>query len=330
MRDLEFCDLLKDLRLRGVHVWFEESALRYRAPYGLRDGLDSRILRFEQELRSLYGSRQYDTECVVPLNSASGKNVLFCIHAIDGSALIYKSLADRLDGTVQTFAFQCRSLILKSAPMLTIEAMAKHYVQQMKLVQQDGPYCLFGFSSGGLIALEMAEILLESGEEVGLLALGDTAFSQDKATRNNPSPTGFDWVIFTQIFFSTKTQWLLLSKGKSDPFWSSRPDEQLVMLAELDGSLPSGSRFVEKLDELEVALTNFLRYMDAYKAHRLSPYPDEVTYFRVQGSPSFDNLSRSLAVAKLRLINVTGANHMQIVFPPGVESVAKSIKELLP
>jgi thioesterase domain-containing protein len=58
-------------------------------------------------------------------------------------------------------------------PLATIEEMAEFYVDAIRKRQAHGPYVLVGYSLGGLITLEMAQRLSESGEKVGLLALLD-------------------------------------------------------------------------------------------------------------------------------------------------------------
>lgn len=55
-----------------------------------------------------------------------------------------------------------------------VEALAAHYLADMRRVQPVGPYHLVGHSRGGVIAWEMARQLGESGAEVGLLCLIDT------------------------------------------------------------------------------------------------------------------------------------------------------------
>ncbi len=46
-------------------------------------------------------------------------------------------------------------------------------LEEIRRLQPSGPYCFGGYSFGGQIALEMARLLLEDGESVGLLALID-------------------------------------------------------------------------------------------------------------------------------------------------------------
>jgi len=60
------------------------------------------------------------------------------------------------------------------AGCLTIDAMAAHYVAQIRRIQPHGPYHIIGTSFGGVIVFEMAIQLQQAGETVGLLAMVDT------------------------------------------------------------------------------------------------------------------------------------------------------------
>src|SRR5262249_57381994 len=52
--------------------------------------------------------------------------------------------------------------------------MAATYRQALRMVQPEGPYLLAGSSMGGVIAYEMAQQLVEEGEEVAFLGLIDS------------------------------------------------------------------------------------------------------------------------------------------------------------
>ena len=56
----------------------------------------------------------------------------------------------------------------------TVESSARRYLEDLRLIQREGPYQLIGYSFGGLIAYEMAQQLLASGERVNFLGLLDT------------------------------------------------------------------------------------------------------------------------------------------------------------
>ena len=51
--------------------------------------------------------------------------------------------------------------------------MAQYYVEGLNEFQPYGPYILIGYPFGGLVALEMAQRLSDSGKQVGLLVLID-------------------------------------------------------------------------------------------------------------------------------------------------------------
>jgi thioesterase domain-containing protein len=63
-------------------------------------------------------------------------------------------------------------------PHETIEEMARAYIAEVREQQPEGPYLLGGYSGGGLVAFEMAQILTEQGQEVRLLAFLDTFHPQ--------------------------------------------------------------------------------------------------------------------------------------------------------
>ncbi|MHB9009706.1 MAG: thioesterase domain-containing protein, partial [Limisphaerales bacterium] len=55
----------------------------------------------------------------------------------------------------------------------TTEAMAAHYVKEIRSLQPEGPYHVAGYSLGSVIAFEVAQQLAAQGQTVGLLALLD-------------------------------------------------------------------------------------------------------------------------------------------------------------
>ena len=58
-------------------------------------------------------------------------------------------------------------------PPVGIEALARHYVAEMRELRPTGPYYLAGYSLGGIIAWEMVRQLVDDGAEIGLLCVID-------------------------------------------------------------------------------------------------------------------------------------------------------------
>jgi amino acid adenylation domain-containing protein len=99
---------------------------------------------------------------------------LFCIHALGGNVLAYRLLAAALGTERPIYGLQARGLDGKQTPLTSVEEMATNYLEEIKLVQPQGPYFLAGHSFGGFVAWEMAQQLTRQGETVAVLALFDT------------------------------------------------------------------------------------------------------------------------------------------------------------
>lgn len=111
---------------------------------------------------------------VVTLQAAGSKPPLFFVHPIGGNILCYVELA-RAAGTARPFhALQAPGLNGECAPFTRVEDLAAHYLRAVRSVQPQGPYCIGGWSFGGVVAFEMARQLQADGDEVDRLALLDS------------------------------------------------------------------------------------------------------------------------------------------------------------
>jgi len=110
---------------------------------------------------------------LVPIQRNGSQAPLFCVHPAGGTVFCYLELARHLRGDVPLFGLQAQGIDGTLAPHTTIEAMAAHYIRAMKTAQPAGPYRVCGWSTGGIIAFEIARQLRDAGDEVGLVALFD-------------------------------------------------------------------------------------------------------------------------------------------------------------
>jgi thioesterase domain-containing protein len=110
---------------------------------------------------------------VVPLQTAGNRIPLFIISGLGGNVVRFRDLAVHLGSNQPVYALQPPGLDGKRPFITSLEEMASHYIQEIRKIQPAGPYCLAGYSFGGLVTFEMARQLDESGAKVGLLALLD-------------------------------------------------------------------------------------------------------------------------------------------------------------
>jgi len=93
--------------------------------------------------------------------------LLFVFHAAGGDVLCYQPLLRHLPPDVPVHGFHRRELPNQRVPMLlSIEQLAEQYLPRMLEQQPDGPFYLAGWSSGGLLALEIAHRLEQRGRSV--------------------------------------------------------------------------------------------------------------------------------------------------------------------
>ena len=71
---------------------------------------------------------------------------------------------------------------------VSIESMARYYLEALVAFQPEGPYLLGGWSAGSVIALEMAQLLKVSGRKVELLIALDGARSTPRPARACGTP----------------------------------------------------------------------------------------------------------------------------------------------
>jgi thioesterase domain-containing protein/acyl carrier protein len=111
---------------------------------------------------------------LVALQPGGSQPPFFCVHGVGGNVVGFHDLARHLGPDQPFYGIQPQGLDGKQPCLTTVSEMAEQYLQELRKVQPEGPYRIGGYSFGGLVAYEMAQLLLARGEKVALLALFDT------------------------------------------------------------------------------------------------------------------------------------------------------------
>src|SRR5262249_28453354 len=106
---------------------------------------------------------------LVPIQPQGSRLPLFCIHPAGGSATCYITLARCLGTDQPLYGLQSRGVGGVSTPLTSIEDMAALYLDEIRSIQPTGPYQLAGWSLGAIIAYEIAQRLVQAGQEISLL-----------------------------------------------------------------------------------------------------------------------------------------------------------------
>ncbi|OUL18199.1 non-ribosomal peptide synthetase [Nostoc sp. 106C] len=130
---------------------------------------------------------------LVPIQPNGFKPPFFCVHGLGGEVLRFRELAVHLGADQPFYGLQPQGLDGKQLPYNRIEDMAAHYIRQIQTIQPHEPYCIGGYSSGGIIAYEMARQLFMQGKEVALLVLFDTFGSRPIKSESLQQPASRNW-----------------------------------------------------------------------------------------------------------------------------------------
>jgi thioesterase domain-containing protein len=108
--------------------------------------------------------REYDP--IVPLQLTGRKTPLFCIHPAVGEVLVYVNLAKYFVNDRPFYALRARGFDPGENYFNTLEEVVQAYVQAIRRYQPHGPYCIAGYSFGGIAGFEVAKALEAQGERV--------------------------------------------------------------------------------------------------------------------------------------------------------------------
>jgi acyl transferase domain-containing protein/thioesterase domain-containing protein/acyl carrier protein len=111
---------------------------------------------------------------LVQVSSGGDGLPLFVVHGAGGNVLFLWSLAKALQGIRPVYGFQAKGIDAADDPDPSLHHMAQRYVDEL-VAFHPGPYLLGGYSGGGLIALEMTELLKAKGLEVLHVLLLDSS-----------------------------------------------------------------------------------------------------------------------------------------------------------
>ncbi|MFD4458209.1 polyketide synthase Pks13 [Nocardia sp. NPDC058480] len=94
---------------------------------------------------------------------------LFVFHPAGGNTLVYEPLMKRLPADTPVYGFE--------RVEGSIEDRAREYLPELRKIQGDGPYVLYGWSLGAVLAMQVGQLLREEGADVRYVGLIDLAMT---------------------------------------------------------------------------------------------------------------------------------------------------------
>lgn len=264
---------------------------------------------------------------VVAIHATGALPPLFCIHAAGGNVLGYADLARHLGPDQPVYGVQAPGLESNRAPLTNLEAIAEHYVNEIRKLQPRGPYYLCGLSFGGVVAFEMARHLHEQGQQIGLLALFDTG----RPGHSRSLAPGLQLVNYArraryhvgQLLWGPDRRDYLARKYRTAKRRIRESTWRLLYLS----YKASGRELPRILQQLRAA------HRAALRAYRPRPFPGRVTLFLASERPidlhRADDLGwAAYAPGGVEIHNVAG-DHVSLIVEPAVGVLAEQLRDCL-
>jgi polyketide synthase 13 len=149
---------------------------RVGAEITVDDVLDSETIEELAEIvRNLQDSGADVDGFVRPLRPrAEGSTAVpvFVFHPAGGNTLVYEPLLKRLPADTPMYGFE--------RVEGSIEERARLYVPELRRIQGNGPFVLYGWSLGAVLAMQVAQLLRAEGADVALVGLIDLAMTVEE------------------------------------------------------------------------------------------------------------------------------------------------------
>ena len=254
---------------------------------------------------------------VIPLQPAGFLSPFFCF----GAGRRLQALASHL-GTEHPFLSLLPNTqsaeFMQMRPPHRIEDIAAYSARIIREYQREGPYYIGGWSALGVVAYEIAQQLMASGHEVGLLALFDV-----KNPAASPRLFKANWFEARRqkvTFFAKELKELRLRDVRRyvDEKATSLKLKMRPMRMRKNGEV------VANLEDLVSA---------AVGSYRPRPYAGRVMFFRAASRPGghvwdFSTGWRSLVKGEFEVQEISG-DHRSIFSEPHVIDIAKSMTKYL-
>ncbi|MEP2281000.1 amino acid adenylation domain-containing protein [Maribacter sp.] len=266
-------------------------------------------------------------DSMVPIQPNGLKTPMFIVHGAGLNILSFKTLKDHMDSDQPIYGFQAKGLDGKEELLQSVEEIASHYNEALLATQPKGPYKLAGYSSGGIIAYEMAKQLMAKGETIATLALLDTY-----AYAHYGKSTSLGKKLAYGNYLANKTLHVLKQLSNREGF-KYRVGVTKANLKKLFLRLKKDKTTLSKTDydwEYESRIIEHNKVVDRY---HLKPLSIKVDLFRIEDAIDYTHDSvhlgwKTFAKDGIELHYVPG-DHLSMFYPPNDKVLSTTLQKIL-
>ncbi|WP_459548791.1 polyketide synthase Pks13 [Nocardia sp. X0981] len=262
---------------------------------------------------------------VRPLRArAEGSNELpvFVFHPSGGNTLVYEPLLKRLPADTPMYGFE--------RVEGSIEERARQYLPELRKIQGDGPYVLYGWSLGAVLAMAVAQQLRAEGADVRLLGLIDLAIPSEPED-NSPAERVRRmerYQAFAQKTYGVDGE---LDADQLRELADASPEEQFKMVSDLikmtGAKIPGGvlehqrTSWIEGRALQQVRPSHYDGEVVLYLADR---YHDGIIELEPRFADRLPNGGWDEYLPDLEIVHIPG-DHLQIIDEPRIGRIGADL-----
>ena len=263
---------------------------------------------------------------LVPVQTKGRNTPFFCVHPADGNIIKFNAISAFLGENFPFYSLQSKGLDPQTQPESDIIDIASEYIQAIKTVQAAGPYIIGGYCMGGLIALEMANQLIQCGESVNELILISADILPEELCQDKAKMSGIFLNEFGIPYDIENRPFFLEMRNKSyDEIY-----EAIFTLAKEYQAIPNEMQFSQFRRIMNLIKTN----LEAMCQYKLTPYDYKITYVKpkdplpgLETIPDFISEFKKINKASDCQIEYVAGNHITCMDKDNIKEIAEVIRK---
>ncbi|MEU2039388.1 polyketide synthase Pks13 [Nocardia niwae] len=299
---------------------------RVKAEVTVDDVLDCETIeQLSDIVRTLQDSGADVDGFVRPLRPrAEGSNAVpvFVFHPSGGNTLVYEPLLKRLPADTPMYGFERVDG--------SIEERARQYLPELRKIQGDGPFVLYGWSLGAVLAMQAAQLLRAEGADVRVVGLIDLAIPT-KGEDNSPDERVRR--IERYQAFAKKTYGVdgELDREQLETLAAASDEEQFKMISDLikisGTKIPGGVLEHQRtswIDSRHLARTRPSHYDGNVVLYLADRYHDGMIELEPRFADRVPNGGWDEYIPNLEVVHIAG-DHLQIIDEPRIGKIGADL-----
>lgn len=299
---------------------------RVKAEVTVDDVLDCETIeQLADIVRGLQDSGADVDGFVRPLRArAEGSNAVpvFVFHPSGGNTLVYEPLLKRLPADTPMYGLE--------RVEGSIEERARQYLPELRKIQGDGPFVLYGWSLGAVLAMQTAQLLRAEGADVRVVGLIDLAIPTQG---EDNSPEERVRRIERYQTFAKKTYGVdgELDREQLETLAAASDEEQFKMISDLikisGTKIPGGVLEHQRtswIESRELAKTQPSQYDGDVVLYLADRYHDGMIELEPRFADRLPNGGWNEYIPNLEVVHIAG-DHLQIIDEPRIGKIGADL-----